>query len=121
MRAVGREPSGSDIFVVIGRNALASGCWPGRCLVMVGWWGRDRTACAVPLLLRVQRCGAVFVLAAGRVCLGGNGVDCVEYGRWPNGSFFARFPGALPLAMLREAFGQREDLKPALQAWGGVK
>ncbi len=29
MRAVGGEACGSDIFVVIGRNALASGCWPG--------------------------------------------------------------------------------------------
>ncbi len=55
MRAVGRELSGSDIFVVIGRNALACGCGRGLCLVMVGWgWGRDRTACAVPLLLGGQ-------------------------------------------------------------------
>ncbi len=71
-------------------------------------WGRDRTARAVPLLLGAQRCGAVFVLASGRVCLGGgDGVGSVEYGRWPNGFSFARFPGALPLAMLKEAFGQK--------------
>ncbi len=45
----------------------------------------------------------------------------VEYGRWPNGFWFASFPRALPLAMLREAFGQKGDLKPALQAWRGFK
>jgi len=31
----------------------------------------------------------------------------VEYGRWPNGSLVGRVPGALPLAMLRKAFGRR--------------
>ncbi len=63
---------------------------------------------------------AVFVLAAGRLCLGGNGADSVEYGRWPNGAFFAPFPGAMPLAMLKEAFGQRGPLGAVAGGWGGA-
>ncbi len=59
------------------------------------------------------------IRAGGRVGTSVNGVGGVEYGRWPNGSSFFPFPGAMPVAMLREAFGQKEDLRPALQAWRG--
>jgi hypothetical protein len=60
------------------------------------------------------------IRAGGRVGTRVNGVGSVDYGRWPNGSFFAPFPGALPLAMLREAFGQTRPAGAVAGGWGGA-
>jgi len=38
----------------------------------------------------------------------------IEYGRWPNGFCVVREPGALPLAMVMMAVGQK------VKAWGSL-